>query len=487
MTIPNLRVPFVYVEFDSSRAFQGPAVLKYQNLLIGQKTSAGTIATDTITKVTSADQASLYFGVGSMLHIMAIAWFNNNKISEVFMVAQDDAGAALAASGTFTITGPATAAGVVTVYIGGVRIVAAVASADDATDIGDALEAAINADTSLPVTAANVTGTVTLTAKNKGVVGNSIDLRVNYNEGEVLAAGVGVTTVQMASGATNPDIQEIIDILGDTWYNIIACPYNDATNLVAIEAELADRFGPSRMIDGMYVTSHDGELAALASFGNGRNSPHVTCIHSRQVPTSLGAMCSAYAGQLALEGEIDPARPFQTLELKGILAPISTDQFTLAENDSLLYDGIATFFVDSASKVRIQRAITMYQKNDAGAADIAYLDVNTLLTLMYLRYDFRTTILTKYPRAKLADDGTNFGSGQPVITPSVGKAEAISKFRQWEALGLVENASQFKTDLICERSTTDPNRLNWILPPDLMNQFRVGAATIQFLLQSPSI
>jgi len=111
------------------------------------------------------------------------------------------------------------------------------------------------------------------------------------------------------------------------------------------------------------------------------------------------------------------------------------------------------------------------------------LDVNTMFTLMYLRYDFRNTMLTKYPRSKLADDGTNFGPGQPVITPSIGKAEAISKFRQWEAIGLVEDIDQFKNDLIVQRNISDPNRLDFILPPDLMNQFRVGGVTIQFLLQ----
>jgi len=104
---------------------------------------------------------------------------------------------------------------------------------------------------------------------------------------------------------------------------------------------------------------------------------------------------------------------------------------------------------------------------------------------MYLRYDFRTQILTRYPRAKLADDGVQVGPGQQVMTPKLGKAEAINIFRGWEFLGLCENVAQFKQDLVCVRSTTDPNRLEWLLPPDLMNQFRVGAAVIQFLLESP--
>ena len=73
------------------------------------------------------------------------------------------------------------------------------------------------------------------------------------------------------------------------------------------------------------------------------------------------------------------------------------------------------------------------------------------------------------------------------MTPSIGKAEAIAKFRAWELQGLVENIDQFKNDLVVERDPNNPNRLNFLLPPDLINQFIVGGTTIQFLLQSPTV
>ena len=487
MTIPAMRVPFVYVEFDSSRAFQGPAILRYQALLMGQKLATGTVAKEVVTRITSADQAGEYFGLGSQLHRMAIGWFTNNKVVDVYAVALEDDGVAKA-TGTVTFgSGPATANGTVPVYIAGVRIPVPVVSGEAITAIGDKLEALVNADTSLPVTAVNAGGVVTLTAKNAGLSGNEIDVRINYYDGEVVPAGITVAVVGMASGAVNPDVADIIAILGDEWYNIFVSAWNDATNIGKMEVELADRFGPIRMIDGICVTSIIGILADLETYGNLRNSPHICVPHSQLVPTYSPEFASAWAGQLALEGQSDPARPFQTLELKGILPPAVDERFTVAENDSLLYDGISTFYVDGGGKVRIQRAITTYQTNAQSAPDIAYLDVNTLLTLMYLRYDFRTYILTKYPRSKLADDGTNFGPGQKVITPATGKAEAVSKFRQWESLGLVENIDQFINDLVVERNQSDPNRMDWILPPDLINQFRVGGVTIQFLLQSPTV
>lgn len=485
MTIPaDLRVPFMYVEFDPSRAFQGPSILRYNAILIGQRLSEGSRPELKIDRITSYDQATSLYGKGSQLARMFKKWFQNNKVTEVYGIALDDDAAGVKAEGIFTIGGTAISSGTFVAYIGGERVAVAVAEGDTADEIGTKFVSAIG--DLLPVSASNTAGTVTVTAKNSGEAGNDIDLRINYNSGEELPAGITCTVEGMSGGAGNPTIQNAIDVLGDNWYQIWCSPYYDATNLDAVEMELADRFGPLRMIDGQYVTSHRGSLSDLQTFGNGRNSQFVQCPNSSNVPNSSFEFAAAWAAQIAKEGQTDPARPFQTLELVGILPPSETERFTAMENNSLLYDGISTFYVDNAGKVRIQRAITMYQKNAMGADDIAYLDVNTMLTLMYLRYDFRTQILTRYPRAKLANDGVQVGPGQQVMTPKLGKAEAINIFRGWESLGLVENIDQFKQDLVCRRSTTDPNRLEWLIPPDLINQFRVGAAVIQFLLESPA-
>ena len=90
--------------------------------------------------------------------------------------------------------------------------------------------------------------------------------------------------------------------------------------------------------------------------------------------------------------------------------------------------------------------------------------------------------MLKYPRHKLADDGIAFAPEQPIITPNIGKAEAVAKFRQWEEQGLVENFDQFKSDLIVERNTKDPNRLDFLLRPNLVNQLYITGVQVQFLL-----
>lgn len=479
--IPNTRVPFCYVEFDNSAANQGPSVMPWRVLLIGQKLAAGTAATNIPVKVSSEAQGYGLFGKGSMLAAMVKVFRKNNPSVELWAVPMADVNAGVAATGTVTVSGPATAAGTLAVYIGGQVVQVAVENGDSASTIAAALKAAIDAGDYLPVTAAVLNAVVTVSARHKGACGNTIDMRANLN-GEAFPAGVNVTIVAMADGATNPDISAAITAIGDERFNGIVTPYTDATNLTAIEEELATRWGPLTQNDGMHFTATALSDTDASTLGNTRNSPHSSILISYGSPSPVWEWAAAYGGVVSYHGAIDPARPLQTLPLKGILAPKIEDRLTHTQRDVLLHDGIATFIIASGGVVRLERAITSYKTNALGADDPSYLDIETLMTLSYLRHDFRTYFLTKYPRHKLADDGVRFGAGQAVLTPKIAKAEAIAKFRQWEEMGLVENVGQFKTDLVVERNATDPNRLDFLIPPDLINQARVFAAKIAFLL-----
>jgi phage tail sheath gpL-like len=483
--IPStLRVPFVAVEFDASAASQGPALLKYRGLIIGQKLAAGTATADTLYRVSNADEVIPLAGAGSMLHRQAIAWFKANKATEVWIGVLDDDGAGVKASGTITVTVTTAEDGTIALYLGGERITVGVSAGDTQNAIAAAIAAAINARTDLAVTALAAANVVTVTYRHKGLVGNSFDMRDSYRDGESLPEGVTVVYVALSGGTANPSLTALIAALGDSWFNVWTHPYTDATSLTAIEAELSSRFGPMRMIDGVAVTSAAGTLSTLSTLGLTRNSQHgvIVAQPGKNPLTPPSEFASEVAALAAFYGAIDPARPFQTLAMFHALPPVEGDLFTLEERNTVLFDGIATTRAGAGGVVQLDRLITTYRKNAADADDTAYLDVTTLLTLMYLRYSFRVRMQNRYPRHKLANDGVRLGPGQPVITPKIGKGEAIGWFRDMEELGLVENFDQFKTDVIVARSLTDPNRLEFLLPPDLINQLIVTAAQIQFRL-----
>jgi phage tail sheath gpL-like len=340
--------------------------------------------------------------------------------------------------------------------------------------------AALNADTTLPVTAAAAAGVVTLTARHKGEAGNAIDVRVNYQVGERTPKGLAVAIAAMSGGTANPDVQAAITAIGDEQYHTVVTAYTDAANLGKIEALLAQRFGPMVQKEGHAFAAASGTHGELSTLGDSRNSPHLTIVGAGKSPTPP-YVWAAVAGAVDAY-EPDPARPRQTLVLPGLLPPAIPDRYTRDERNLHLHDGVSTVIVDAGGQVLIERLITTYKTNAFGVGDISYLDIETMRTIAYLRYSVRARIALKFPRHKLASDGTRFGAGQAIVTPNVIRAELVALFAQWEEAGLAEGMEQFKRDLIVERNGADPNRIDAVIPPDVVNQFRVFAAQVQFRL-----
>ncbi len=476
----DIRTPGHYIEFDNTRALQGLPAIQHKILAIGQRLTAGTVAQGVPKRILSAAQAEEFFGRGSMLHAMLKALKEANSYTECWAVALDDAGAGVQASGTITAGGAPTESGTLNLYIAGQRVQVGVTSGQTTTQVAAAIAAAINADTSLPVTAAAAVAVATLTARHKGEAGNAIDVRANYFFGDRTPKGLTVTIVAMAGGTTNPDVATAITAIGAEQYHTMIFPYTDASNLGKIETELSSRWGPMVQKEGHAFSAASGTHGTLTTLGDSRNGPHLTILGLGKSPTPpwVGA---AVAGAVDAY-EPDPARPRQTLELPGVLAPAEADRYTRDERNLHLYDGISTFIVDAGGRVLIERLITTYKTNSFGVQDISYLDIETMRTLAYLRYSVRSRIALKFPRHKLANDGTRYGAGQAIVTPQIIRAELLALFRQWEDAGLAEGFDQFKTDLIVERNTTDPNRVDAVIPPDVINQFRTFAAQVQFRL-----
>lgn len=479
----DIRTPGHYIEFDNTRAVQGLPAVQHRILVIGQRLSTGTVAQAVPTRILSAAQAEGAFGRGSMLRAMLKALKAANAYTECWAVALDDNAAGVAATGSLVLTGSPTESGTLALYVAGQPVQVAVASGAALATVATDLAAAINADTSLPVTAAAAAGTVTLTARHKGECGNAIDLRLNYYMGERTPKGLVVTITAMGAataGTGNPNLDTALAAIGDSQYHTVITPYTDAANLGKVEALLAARFGPMVQKEGHAFAAAAGTHAALSTLGDSRNSPHLTIMGAGKSPTPPWVWAAVAGAVDAYES--DPARPRQTLVLPGVLPPAEPDRYTRDERNLHLHDGISTTTVDAGGQVLIERLITTYKTNAFGVEDISYLDIETLRTIAYLRFSVRARIALKFPRHKLASDGTRYGAGQAIVTPSVIRAELVALFAQWEQAGLAEGMEQFKRDLIVERSTTDPNRVDAVIPPDVVNQFRVFAAQVQFRL-----
>ena len=485
----NIKVPLFYAEVDSSAAntIQDSGA----SLIIAHPLAESPIERNKLIIIPTVDHAKKLAGRGSQLSRMVEAYRNIDNFGELFVIAVDEPTAGSNATGTIQISGTAEETGILSLYIGNSKIQSRVTVSDTAEAIANGLNNTINANPDLPVTASVSNSTITLTAKHKGLSGNDIPLCFNYYGtigGEETPDGLNIVITQMNGGTGTPDLTPVIAAMGDKLLDFIAFPFNDLSSLATFNHEMDDtkgRWSYVRQLYGHVYTAKKGDLSELVEFGDKLNYQHITVAgYEKTIQTSIDELIAMRTARNAIFIRNDPARPTQTGLLNGALPASDSNQFTLTEQQSLLSHGIATAYVSSGNLL-IQRDITTYQRNSYGIADNSYLDSETLHTLAYILRKLRSVITSKYPRHKLANDGTRFGAGQAIITPAVAKAEINATYRQLELLGLVENFDLFKKNLIVERNVNDPNRLDVLFPPDLVNQLRVFAVLAQFRLQYP--
>lgn len=302
-------------------------------LFIGQKTSAGTATSGALNQNILNDNSwDGLFGADSMLAAMLRAARKINGASQFDAIALSDA-AGTAATGTFAVSGTATAAGTLYFYTGSKRNhkhTIAVASGDTATVIGAALAAAITADTKCPVNGANVTGTVTCTAVNLGTYGNTIGLAV---EGTV--AGVTVAVTAMASGATDPTLTTVFDVVGNTRYQAVVWPYS--ASLTALTGFLDPRFNVDNdILDGVGFLSTTDTLANhLATLGalNNKN----LCILADKLQTAT----TTFKGPAVLEMPVVKASMFAAVRSLRLTQDASIGSYVITRSARDAYGGPA--------------------------------------------------------------------------------------------------------------------------------------------------
>ncbi|HCL6304628.1 TPA: phage tail sheath subtilisin-like domain-containing protein, partial [Citrobacter freundii] len=332
---------------------------------------------------------------------------------------------------------------------------------------------------------AEAAATVVLTVKWKGVTGNDSDVRLNYYAGEKTPAGISATLTAFSGGTGTPDIQSVVAALGDDWYTDIIFPYTDTQSLNTIRDELEERWGPLKMMEALLWSAYRGTHAQSGTFGHTRNDWLISCIGTNIAPEPSWLWAASYGATAAYQLALDPARPLQTLILTGIKPPARGIRWDMPERNLLLHDGIATHFVDAGDNVCIEREITMYRVNRYGDTDISYLDVQSPATLGRIRYVIKNRFTSRYPRHKLADDDVLdlLDAGQPVMTPKIATAELLDiALTELIPAGLVEDFEDYKDTLDVTIDSKDPNRLNFICHPNLVNQLRVLAGLIQFKL-----
>jgi phage tail sheath gpL-like len=475
------RVPGVYVEMDPSQANTGTAL--QTSLLFGQKLPSGQAPQDQPLIVASAADVIAAAGQGSFLAAMAIRYLQRDTFGPLYIVPLVDNPAGVAAAGSITVAGTATASGTLNVYIAGVRIQAGVATADTAVAVAAKLNTAINAYDDLPVTSTAPAAVVQITCQHKGELGNDIQLIQNYlgsAGGEDPVPGITLTIAPMTGGTANPLLANALAALSSTPFDFIGMPFTDTASLNSMKAFLADdvgRWSWQQMVYGGCFSAFRGTLGAATAFGLARNDQHMSVMAFNGSPDPNYIWTAEITAACAASLRVDPGLPLQYIATT-LQAPPIPQQYMLGERNTLLYDGMSTFRVASDNTVMIERMRTTYQKNIAGAIDNSYLDVETMYGLMFVSRDLSNYLLTRYARKKLVSDQTPILFGSNTVNAPMIRASVISEYRALESAGYVQNAAIFSKNVVVENAG---NGLVKILAPvDLVNQLRQIAILLQF-------
>jgi len=485
----NWRVPLVWAEIDPSQASLFAPGMPWRVLIMGHALAAEAPAKPT--RITNSVQAGNIFGHGSLLAAQAAAWFSGNTTTEAHFLAVPEPDGA-PAKVTLTFSGNVTEGGLVTLYVGNTRYRAFAPPASTAREVAQSLFLAMSGGTWPAALGPDNEPTLTISAPHKGAYANGVMVRLGYYQDEAPPAGLGVAFSgpapvdgsptpdyeisaglagiiafhgandparpfqslvipgmrpprpgligRMHGGSGAPDLMAVAAELGaETQYHLIVTPWLDSASIAVLKGVAEDRWKALVDMPAQIIGAQHGTHTDLGELGHRHNSHHLTILNTG-------------------------------------------GPFTAQENNLLLFDGISTWYPGADGDCRIQRLITTYKVNEWGAEDMAYLDLNTPLTLTYLRYSYKSWMAKRFPRHKLAGNDANFGYGQAIVTTNIIKAETLAWFTEMERLGLVEGVDQFRRELVVERPEKDPCRVNVYLPPNLVNQLRVLAVKIGFRL-----
>lgn len=373
----------------------------------------------------------------------------------------------------------APSAGVGTIEIGGDAVQITVASGDTANDVATALAAAINAyydelsATSLPVTAGAATNVVTITARHKGQIFNSLDLHLP--EGGNVFTG-NVTVAVDTAGTGDPDASSGLAAIGDMSFDWQSWTFSDTSNLTRYKDALDDvsgRWSYLRQSYGHITATVTGTVSEITTIGQGQNDRHKSMVqHFSAIPSAPwrwdAAMLALQVPWLS-DGALGNVSRNQTGRVvKGLRGPRDPSLYPdYATRNALLKSGVSTWSINSAGEVVLDKWITTYQKNALGLTDTTFRDIQAMGQVMYAFRRFRTFLFDEHGQKAIADSNpTDLGA----LTTTKDIVATMDRARRTMP-GVLENA-QF----VAQRNPDNANRVDILAALDRVNPLDVIAA-----------
>jgi phage tail sheath gpL-like len=465
---PNNKSPGVYLRVSLGVGARSSGANARQVALFGNKTATGTAPVAVEQDVFSEDEARGLFGAGSELFLMAKQAITANLgISLKAIAVAESAGAA--ATGTVVYATPATGAGTGFVTVLGEEVEFPIASGDTPTVIGANAVLAVNAKTDWPVTAANATGTVTLTCKNKGPRGNFIAVRARVTNG-IATTCTPPASGYLTGGATSDDPQPALDVIAAVKRRYLVAPYSDATQLGKFKTHVDAEDEPEVGHRCRFICASLDTLGNATTLATGLNAARGQMAWHKNSDLPPSMLAAGLAARLAARESLDVGA-----NLDGDIIPGIKPSFSMADrpiNSQLvaaLNNGITPLMSADDGSVSIVRSITLKSRDALGNADYRVLDTAKVAVSDECADRHELLFADRFAAFKASQDPADGEFTQPItVTPSICRDASYEILSQMEAEGLLEAGSveARKGEILWELSTASPGRFVGVVPVD---------------------
>lgn len=466
--------------------FPAKALIMSQMLPTGAA-GAGAAVAGQVYPITADGQGGALFGFGSIAAGQVAAFRRNNKTTPLFAMAVPDAVASIQATATITIGAAASGAAVISCKIAGFLFAILVTPNATAMALAGLLVSTINAIQDVPVIATNAAGVVRLYAKNAGLCGNDIDVRIVGRSDaaspvvSLAVTGPGLSRGTLSGGAGNPDISTMLATIATAWFPFITTPWTDTNNRSELAIELDRRYGALVRLDGIAFLGVNGTYGTQTSYGDAGNSKGIVTVGAAGMVEPPWTWAAAWCAVHAFRLTNDPSRQSRAIAVVGLTAPDDADVFTPQQSNLLLFNGVSTWEKLPDGTVVIDRTITGYLVSNLGVPDAAWLDVMTPATMTRIRYDWRNYVKLVYPNAKLFDDdsiGAQYD--ETAATPKRMDGSWASRCLQYERAGWIEGSATTVNTAKHMRNPNDKNRLDGKLQVRTAGNLMILAEALEF-------
>lgn len=448
-TIIDQLLPSTQIETDWTGGMDGLPSSTKKILFLSPKLSAGTGTSGQVYALTNVAKAKTLFGDGSRMAGMVEKAFRVNPRLQIYGMPYAEG--TTAATGTVALATTATSSGVLRLWCAGRFCEVPIASGDTPTTVGDDLVAAISQLPNRPFTAANNTGTVTLTARTLGTAGNTIRFRTEITCTGMTATNGGVGAA-FTSGATEASPASQLAGIEAQRFHLIVLDSNDSTAATALKTHLESVSAPANAKFGIGIVAFTGTDANAQTLAGTLDSYRMQVVHLENSDLPCWEVAAIFA---AVRGSRDARASCAGLEMVGLSSQIDSTKWIDPNQANInLEEGLTPLIPSREGKVTIARSIVTRQTAPISFRDHRIIEISDYCDESLL------AAFSSYQSAVLKSASP---AGRPdTITPDRGAAIMNAKLLQLDREDYIQgveddvkNGSNF-----AELNATNPDRLD---------------------------